>query len=49
MKNRLSMGNKFGVDTALVATGVKNFHNNSNGYLPTYQLNSVADLIKSKI
>src|SRR3972149_6770267 len=37
----IGMGNKFGVDTALVSTGVKNFHNNSNGYLPTYQLNSV--------
>jgi ribonucleotide monophosphatase NagD (HAD superfamily) len=42
------MGNKFGVDTALVSTGVKNFLNSSNGYTPTYQLNSVFDIIKDK-
>ena len=41
-----ALGNKFGIDTALVATGVKQFQNNSNGYLPTYHINSVADLIK---
>jgi len=49
LETDIAMGNKFGVDTALVSTGVKNFVNGSNGYLPTYQLNSVADLIKSKI
>ncbi len=46
LETDIAMGNKFGVDTALVSTGVKNYLNNSNGYLPTYQLNSVIDLIK---
>jgi HAD superfamily hydrolase (TIGR01450 family) len=47
LETDIAMGNKFGVDTALVSTGIKNFVNGSNGYFPTYQLNSVADLIKS--
>lgn len=46
LETDIAMGNKFGVDTALVATGVKNFVNGSNGYLPAYRLNSVADLIR---
>ena len=45
----IAMGNKFGIDTALVGTGVKNFVNGFNGYSPTYQLKSVFDIINSKI
>lgn len=48
LETDIAMGNKFGVDTALVATGVKNFLNNLNGYSPTYQLNSIFDIIKDK-
>ncbi len=45
----IAMGNKFGIDTALVSTGVKHFKNGSNGFSPTYLLNSVADLLNNKI
>jgi HAD superfamily hydrolase (TIGR01450 family) len=48
LETDIAMGNKFGVDTALVATGVKNFLDSSNGYSPTYQLNSVFDIIKDE-
>jgi ribonucleotide monophosphatase NagD (HAD superfamily) len=40
------MANQFGVDTALVSTGVKYFPNGVGDILPTYRLNSVFDLIK---
>jgi len=46
LETDIALGNKFGIDTALVSTGVKHFKNNSNGYSPTYQINSIADLIK---
>ncbi|NNJ53905.1 MAG: HAD-IIA family hydrolase [Ignavibacteriaceae bacterium] len=46
LETDIAMGNEFGVDTALVATGVKNFLDNSNGYSPTYLLKSVFDIIK---
>jgi arabinose operon protein AraL len=46
LETDIAMGNKFGVDTALVSTGVKNYVNGSDGYMPTYQLNSVVDLIE---
>ena len=49
LETDIAMGNKFGVDTALVSTGVKNFLNSSNGYTPTYQLNSVFDIIKDQL
>lgn len=45
LETDIAMGNKFGVDTILVSTGVKNFSNSLNGYSPTYQLNSVFDLV----
>lgn len=41
----IAMGNKFGIDTALVATGVKYFPNGNGNIKPVYQLNSVNDLI----
>jgi len=49
LETDIAMGNKFGVDTALVSTGVKNFLDSSNGYTPTYQLNSVFDIIKDQL
>jgi ribonucleotide monophosphatase NagD (HAD superfamily) len=48
LETDIAMGNKFGVDTAHVSTGVKNFLDGLNGYSPTYQLNSVFDIIKDK-
>lgn len=42
----IAMGNSFGIDTALVSTGVfKNFDGNEN-YIPTYKINSIYDIIK---
>lgn len=49
LETDIAMGNTFGIDTALVSTGIKNFNHNSNGYIPTYHLNSVFDIIKDKI
>jgi len=49
LETDIAMGNKFGIDTALVETGVKHFVNGLNGYLPTYQLKSVFDIINRKI
>jgi 4-nitrophenyl phosphatase len=48
LETDIAMGNKFGVDTALVSTGVRNFLDSSNGYSPTYQLNSLFDIIKDE-
>lgn len=48
LETDISMGNKFGIDTALVSTGVKYFSNGSENITPTYQLNSVFDLINHK-
>jgi len=45
LETDIAMGNNFGVDTALVATGVKNFKSSSDGYFPVYHLNSIVDLI----
>ena len=57
-KTDIALGAKFGIDTALVSTGVKHFfeesrgffgingNHNSNGYSPTYHINSIADLVK---
>jgi arabinose operon protein AraL len=49
LETDIAMGNKFGIDTALVETGVKHFINGLNGFSPTYQLNSVFDIINRKI
>jgi HAD superfamily hydrolase (TIGR01450 family) len=42
----IAMGNKFGIDTALVSTGVKLYANGNSGIKPTYYLNSIYDIIK---
>ncbi|MCU0342993.1 MAG: HAD-IIA family hydrolase [Ignavibacterium sp.] len=46
LETDIAMGNRFGIDTALVSTGVKHYTNGNSDIKPTYYLNSVADLIK---
>jgi arabinose operon protein AraL len=46
LETDIVMGNSFGLDTALVLTGVKNFPNGNQDIEPTFFLNSVFDLIK---
>lgn len=48
LETDIRMGNEFGIDTVLVHTGVKYFLNGSENIVPTYQLNSVFDLINHK-
>ncbi|MDZ7623785.1 MAG: HAD-IIA family hydrolase [Ignavibacteriaceae bacterium] len=48
LETDITMGNKFGIDTALVSTGVKYFPNGTGSIVPTYQLNSVFDLLNHK-
>ncbi len=48
LETDIRMGNEFGIDTVLVHTGVKYFPNGTENILPTYQLNSVFDLINHK-
>ena len=45
LETDIRMGNDFGIDTALVHTGVKFFPNGNNKIIPTYHLNSVFDLL----
>lgn len=47
LETDIAMGFKFGIDTALVDTGVKFFPNGTPSIKPTYHINSVADLIKN--
>ena len=49
LQTDIAMGNKFGVDTALVSTGVKYFPNGTPEIIPTYNLDSVFDLLNHKI
>ncbi len=44
LETDITMGNVFGIDTALVNTGVKNVFNSKSKIKPTYRINSVADL-----
>jgi arabinose operon protein AraL len=48
LETDIRLGNEFGIDTALVHTGVKYFPNGTENIIPTYQLNSVFDLINHK-
>jgi len=48
LETDITMGNNFGIDTALVHTGVKFFPNGTENIVPTYQLNSVFELINHK-
>ncbi len=47
LETDIALGNIFGVDTALVSTGVTNFINGK--YKPTYQINSVYNLITEEL
>ena len=46
LETDILMGNKLGIDTALVSTGVKLYVNGKTDITPTYNLGSVYDLIK---
>ncbi len=48
LETDIAMGNIFGIDTALVKTGVKHYHNTNNNIVPTYQFDSVYDLFKNR-
>ena len=48
LETDIAMGNNYGIDTALVATGVKNFPNGNQHIKPTYFLDSVYDLLLKK-
>lgn len=45
LETDILMGNKLGIDTALVATGVKLYENDNSEIKPTYHLKSVADIL----
>ena len=45
LETDIAMGNKFGIDTALVNTGVAKDPINYSNYKPTFRLNSIYDLI----
>lgn len=49
LETDIAMGNKFGIDTALVATGIKNYPNGNKNIKPTYYIESVFDLVKENI
>ena len=46
LETDIAMGNKFGIDTALVMTGVHKNISLSNRYNPTFKFPSIADIIK---
>ncbi len=46
LETDILMGNKLGIDTALVATGIKLFENGNTSIKPTYYFDSIYDLIK---
>ncbi len=45
LETDIAMGNNFGIDTALVETGVNNFANGNVNIKPTYSIHSVMDLL----
>jgi arabinose operon protein AraL len=47
LETDIAMGNNFGLDTALVLSGIKNFPNGNQNIQPTFILDSVFDLIKA--
>jgi HAD superfamily hydrolase (TIGR01450 family) len=47
LETDITMGNNCGIDTALVSTGVKYFPNGNANVKPTYNIESVYDLIKN--
>ena len=49
LETDIAMGNNFGIDSALVSTGIKYYPNGTGHIKPTYYLNSVFDLIIKKL
>ena len=49
LETDIALGNKFGIDSALVFTGIQYFPNGADQVEPTFYLESVFDLIKDKI
>jgi HAD superfamily hydrolase (TIGR01450 family) len=49
LETDIALGNKFGIDSALVSTGVRYYPNGTGNIKPTYYLDSVFDLINNKI
>jgi len=45
LETDIAMGNIFGIDTALVSTGIKNIENGNSDIKPDYQIPSVANLL----
>jgi HAD superfamily hydrolase (TIGR01450 family) len=48
LETDIAMGNIFGIDTALVSTGIRNIENGNSDIKPTYEIPSVADLLDHK-
>lgn len=49
LETDILMGNIMGIDSALVATGVKNSTNGNCKAMPTYNLNSIVDLFEQSV
>lgn len=47
LETDIAMGNIFGIDTALVATGIKNIENGNSNIKPTYEIPSIEVLLNS--
>jgi HAD superfamily hydrolase (TIGR01450 family) len=49
LETDIEMGNAFGIDTALVKTGIKNISNGNKKIIPKYKIKSVYDLVSKYI
>lgn len=49
LETDIAMGNIFGIDSALVLSGIKNFENGNKHIKPTYEINQVSDLLTCKL
>lgn len=49
LETDIAMGYNFGIDTALVSTGVRNVSNGNSEISPTYQLKSVSELLTHQV
>lgn len=49
LETDIALGNNFGIDSALVSTGIKYYPNGTDHIKPTYYLNSVFDLLDKKL
>jgi HAD superfamily hydrolase (TIGR01450 family) len=48
LETDIALGNNFGIDSALVSTGIKYYSNGTDHIKPTYYLNSVFDLLSKE-